>query len=185
MWNAFYNPKEAIEDAKGVGSWGYTIAALALSSILLALTPVIWLKSFTWIVPLAVLVGVPVGAFVGALLLKVALSVLDAKNPGYLECLTSIVYSVAPLSVTALAAVVLNLIPYAGFYLAMLVAMIGGIASTAAYLRGIVELTETDLLTSVVATSIVASIATALSYVVVMSTFVSMMVGMAAVNVTG
>jgi hypothetical protein len=185
MWNAFYNPAEAIEDAKKLGSWGYTLGALVIAAVLFALAPVIWLKSAEWIVPVSVLVGAPVGVFIGALFLKIVLAVLGAKNPGYLECLTAIAYSLAPLSVAVLAAVVLSLIPYAGAILAALVAMIGGIASTAAYLRGIMELTETDLLTSIVSIWIVASIGTALSYITVMSTVMSTIAGMSVVNITG
>lgn len=185
MWNAFYNPAEAIEDAKKLGSWGYTLGALAIAAILFALTPIIWLKSAEWIVPVSVLIGAPVGVFIGAFFLKIVLSVLGARNPGYLECLTAVAYCLAPLSVALLAAAVLSMIPYAGAILAGLIAMIGGIVSTAAYLRGIMELTETDLLTSVVAIWIVASIGTALSYITVMSSFVSMISSMAVVNITG
>ena len=185
MWNAFYNPAEAIEDAKSFGGWGYTLGALAVSAILFALTPVIWLKSAEWIVPVSVLIGAPIGIFIGAFFLKIALSLLGARNPGYLQCLTSIAYCVAPLSVALLAAAVLGMIPYVGAILAGFVAMVGGVSSVAAYLRGIIELTETDLLTSIVAVWIVASIGTALSYITVMSSFFSVMTGMAALNITG
>jgi len=185
MWNAFYNPKEAIEDAKSFGGWGYTIGVLALSSIILALAPVIWMKAFVWQIPLAALVGFPIVAFLGALFLKIILVILDAKNPEYIGCLTAISYSLAPLSITLLAAVLLNMIPYAGIFLASLIVMIGGIASAATYLRGIVELAETDLLTSVVASSVVASVGSALSYWVIMSAIFSIMAAMTVVNATG
>jgi len=151
MLNVFFNPADAIEDAKKYGEWVITIAALAISAVLIAVIPMIVMKSFIWKISLMTLGGLIVVPFVGALFLKVALGILGAKNPGYQDCMNSIVYAMAPLSVVVLASSLLMMVPYAGTYLAVAVGGFGIMVALATNLKAIVELAETELLTAIAA----------------------------------
>ncbi len=164
MWNAFYNPVEAVEDAKRFGEWGTTIAVMAISAVILSLVPLIWIKSFIWYLPLIGIVVVAGGMFLGALLMKIVLSILGVKNPGYFEMVTASTYSIAPLSVAFLAGTVFSLIPYVGIVLMAFFAVLGGITSTATYFRAVQDLAGTDLLTTLVAVWIVGSMGALLGY---------------------
>lgn len=164
MLNAFYNPAEAVLDAKKFGGWGTTIGVLAIAAVLLALAEIIALKSFTWYVSLAIIVGVAVVVFLGGLFIKIALSILGAKNPGCFEAVSALTYSLAPMSIALLAGSVLYLIPTVGIVLAGLLVLIGGVAMGATQIRAIQELAGTDLLMAVVVSWVVMSIGISFSY---------------------
>jgi len=184
MLNAFYNPIEAVEDARRFGDWSSTIIVMAVAAVLLAITPIIALKSFAWEASLIAFVAFFAGVFLGGLFLMIALAILGAKKPGYFESVTSISYSTAPLSLALFAASVLLLIPTLGILLATLVAVTGGIVMAATHIRAIMELTKADLLTALVAPWIVASIGVAMSYLATAWSFISFFATMA-MNATG
>ncbi len=163
MLNAFYNPAEAVLDVKKMGDWTTTLSVMAISVILLALSPLLFMKSLVWQMPLVVIGTMVVGIFLGGIFLKIVLSILGADKPHYFEIVTAITYSIAPLSLAVLAGSLIGLIPYLGMALAGLVVMAGGIAMISTQLRAIQELTETDLLTSVVASWFVMSLGAGIS----------------------
>ncbi len=185
MLNAFYNPGEAIEDAKSMGEWIVTIGVLVVSAVILAATPLIALKVLSWKIPLGVIGTVIVGVFLGALLLKMALSILGAKDPAYFGTVTALTYSMAPLSLGMLAASLLAMIPKVGVVLAALAAAVGGIAMAATQLRGIVELADTDIVTALVASLTVTMMGAMFSYMSFMwnmiSTFLQLFMSVPAV----
>ena len=185
MLNAFYNPGEAIEDAKSMGEWIVTIGVLVVSAVILAATPLIALKVLSWKIPLGVIGTVIVGVFLGALLLKMALSILGAKDPAYFGTVTALTYSMAPLSLGMLAASLLVMIPKVGVVLAALAAAVGGIAMAATQLRGIVELADTDIVTALVASLTVTMMGAMFSYMSFMwnmiSTFLQLFMSVPAV----
>ncbi len=155
MINAFYNPGEAILDAKKLGGWGSTVIVMLISAILYAAAMPIFAKAFVWKASLVLIAAFVVGSLLGGLFLKIALTILGAKNPGYYETVTSLVYGTAPFSLAVFVSSLLYLIPWVGLILAMLIVLIGSIAMTAAHIRAVKELTKTDLLTSLVAMGIV------------------------------
>ncbi len=155
MINAFYNPGEAILDAKKLGGWLSTIIVMLISAVLFAVALPIVAKAFIWKFSLAAIVAFAIGMFLGGLFLKISLSILGAKNPGYFESVTSFVYAAAPLSLAVFVSSLLYLIPKVGMIFAGLVVLIGGIAMFAAQIRAVKELAKTDLLTSIVALGVV------------------------------
>lgn len=178
MINAFYNPADAILDAKKLGDWASTIVVMAVSGLLFAVALPVAVQSFVWKWALALLATFIVGALFGGLLLKIALSVLGAKNPGYFESVTSIVYASAPFSLAALVGSLLFLIPKAGIILAAIAALFGVIAMKATCIRAVRELTKADLLTSLVAIWIVASAGAAIGAAVYAFSMVAALVAL-------
>jgi hypothetical protein len=164
MFNAFYNPAEAVIDAKKFGDWTTTLGVLALTAVLIAVAPIIAMKSFIWYISLGAIAAIVVGVFIGGLLLKVVLSILGAKNPGYLETVSAIVYSAAPLASAMFVSSLLLLIPVVGIVLAGFLMVIGGLAMSATHIRAIKELCHTDLLMAVIAGWVVMSMGITLGY---------------------
>ena len=166
MFNAFYNPVEAVIDAKKFGDWAGTIGVLALTAVLLVLAPIIAMKTFMWFVALGAIVFLAVAVFLGALFLKIVLVILGAKKPGYFETVTAITYSLAPLATALLVGSILMLIPVLGIALAGLLVAVGGVAMGATHIRAIKELCQTDLLMAVVAGWVVMSMGMSLGYLI-------------------
>jgi hypothetical protein len=158
MLNVFYNPVEAIEDAKGMASWKITLAVVAISAVLFGISGLIAARMLSILVLLGIIAVFAVSLFVGAFFVMLALWILGAENAGYLETLTALAYSFAPLSAAAVAGLVLGFIPYAGTALSLAVLMAGSVMMVAIQLRALKELTETDLLTVLVASWFVMTI---------------------------
>jgi hypothetical protein len=155
MINAFYNPGEAILDAKKLGGWGSTIVVMLISAVLFAVSLLIVSKSFIWKVSLASIAAFAIGMFLGGLFLKISLSILGAKNPGYYESVTSLAYGAAPFSLAVFISSLLYMIPKVGLIFAGLVVFTGGIAMFAAKIRAVKELAKTDMITSIAALGVI------------------------------
>lgn len=174
MLNAFYNPAEAVVEAKKIGSWGTTIGILALTGVLGLLAAVITMRSVAGLVVGAgFFLGFVIFAFLGGLFLKTGLSILGAKNPGYFEAVSTLVYSWAPIASAAFVSSIIALIPVIGFAIAGIVMALGGIAMAATQIRAIIELMHTDLLMSVVASWIIMSIGISIGYMVSIASFMT------------
>lgn len=157
MLNAFYNPQDAVLDAKKLGDWVSTAAVMFISAVLIAAVPMIFFKAFLWKLSLITFGSVIGGLLVCGLFLKIALSALGAKNPSYFDTATSAVLGAAPFSAAFFASSFILMIPKAGMYLAMLVMAAGTIAMISAQIRAMKELTKTDMLTALIAFWIVSS----------------------------
>lgn len=166
MFNAFYNPAEAVMDAKKFGDWAATIGVLALTAVMLVVAPILAMKTFVWYLAVGAIGFLVVGVFFGGLLLKIVLSILGADNPGYFETVTAITYSIAPFATALFVGSLLYLIPIVGIVLAGVLVLIGGLAMSATHIRAIKELCETDLLMAVVAGWVVMSIGVSVGYLV-------------------
>ncbi len=164
MLNAFYNPADAVLDAKKLGDWASTVLVMVCSGILIALAPMLIFREIFWKMSLIALVSFIGGAFLGGLFMKIVFSILGAKNPGYFEAVTSIVLGAAPFSAAIFIGSVLNLIPKVGLMLFALLAVIGGITMAAAHLRAVKELMSVDLLTAVMGTWIIAGVGVTMAY---------------------
>lgn len=155
MINAFYNPEDAILDAKRLGNIASTICVMLISAVLFAAVPMIAMKSLAWKLPVAVLCATIFTEMFSACMLMLAVRTLGAKNPACFDSLTSAVYGSAPFALAAIASSALYIIPYAGKPLAIAVLMIGGVACASAHTRAVKELTSTDNLNAIAALGIV------------------------------
>ncbi len=155
MINAFYNPVEALHDAKADESIGTTFIVLLIAAVALILAQIIATGVFSIYAVLGIIVTVVVSALVGALLLKIAMAILGAKEATYFAALTAITYSIAPLTAALLISAVLILIPVIGMILAALLIMVASVAMGATLIRGVMELGHADLLLALVCTWVV------------------------------
>jgi hypothetical protein len=179
MLNAFYNPVEALHDAKAEKSIGTTLIVLVIAAVLTALAAWIAMGVFSWYVELIIIVVAVVSALVSGLLLKVALSILGAKDPSYFAGLTAATYSLAPLSAALVVSAILAKIPVLGIVLVILLMMVAGVAMGATLIRGVMELAHADLLMALVSAWVVLGIGMMIGYVmtVVVAVMRSMMMG--------
>lgn len=156
MFKTIYAPLESIDDAKKNKNIGRTMITLLVSSILLAITALINFlklgvegKSLIYTV-----LGTLIGIFVTYLFLGWLFSLtmkVFAKKTTYYDTLTPVVQGLFILTTGALVAVILGFIPLGiGQVLGTLVTIVAIILSYSITIKSTMELTGTDIVTTVV-----------------------------------
>jgi len=162
MFDILFNPTKSIDKAKK-GNIGKTFLILLVASLFVALS-VLFTSGFSlWSVIIAAVSLVSVFAITMflAVLLQFTMHILSKKG-GYYEALTTLTYGFFVLSCGVFLSSVITLIPKTTAVLAIIVTSISGIAmlfaficANAVVLRAALVLFKTDLLTVVVALTII------------------------------
>lgn len=162
MINVFYNPVDALLDAKHERSMGKTIGVLAITQVIIVLASLILTAGMPMGYTLLSTVAIGVVSFVlyllMGLLLKVVLSIIGAKHAGYFEALTALVYAFAPISAAVLVLAILFKVglvihPFVGMLLgavALVFVLMAVVASWVIKIKALMELAGADMLMAVV-----------------------------------
>jgi hypothetical protein len=154
------NPVKAIEDAKKTRTMNKTIGLTIATSIVFGLAAVITIaKSATFTLTLgavsfvAVFLLMLVFSLLFGFIIQIVAVTLGGKGE-YYEGLTSVTYTLWPISIGFIIAAIIALIPYAIIISAIVFAILFAMGASILY-RSIKELFKTDMITSLVAVSIV------------------------------
>ncbi len=159
MLNLLYDPVDAIKDAKHEMSLGKTFLVLAVMAVIVGLiSKISGGQMVSWVTALLMVVAFIVAYMLIAVMMMVSMWVMGAKNPGYFEALTTIVYPYVPLmSLWFVGLLLVWLMSQIHWIVALIVMVVWVffllltyIMAIGAKLRAIMELAGTDLLTAIV-----------------------------------
>ncbi len=158
MLNLFVSPRKAIIEAKQHRSFAYVFLLLVLASVAMFIGTIVFLESLAvevLLLALLTMAGTFIGTVTLSFLMKISMGILTGIK-GYYEALTMFALPVFVASTGFLIASLLGMIPYAGVVLMPVVmALVVTLSYTLSVKLGM-ELYNTDVLTVLMGTGIVA-----------------------------